>query len=330
MTVGRAAAAGGVSFMESSQPAGSVGAWTRCSATSATRCAPGGARRADRRGDRRAGARHRRQHRDLLDRRRRPAAAPTLPEPRAAGDGVAGHARARRTAARLDLARTVRRMAAARERMFEHLAAVRGWSPNLTGVDEPERLRGAAVSAAVLRGARRAARGGPRLHRRGRSARRRPGRRSSATRCGRGSSIAIPAWSDGPILLDGQATTIVGIMPAGFQPPIVGADIWSPIRIDPSRAPRGIIVLRVLGEAEAGRRRGAGAGGHGGARDAARSRKTASGSGRASRSFRSTTTSSATSARCCSSSRSRSALVLCIACANVMSLLLARAADRGA
>jgi putative ABC transport system permease protein len=48
------------------------------------------------------------------------------------------------------------------------------------------------------------------------------------------------------IALDGQPTTVVGIMPAGFEPPIIPADIWSPIRIDPSRAPRAIIVLRVL------------------------------------------------------------------------------------
>src|SRR5258708_23062591 len=34
--------------------------------------------------------------------------------------------------------------------MFEHLAAARGWAPNLTGIDEPERLRGAAVSAAYF------------------------------------------------------------------------------------------------------------------------------------------------------------------------------------
>ena len=52
----------------------------------------------------------------------------------------------------------------------------------------------------------------------------------------------------GTILLDGQATTVAGVMPAGFQPPIVSADIWAPIRIDPSRAPRGIVVLRVLGQ----------------------------------------------------------------------------------
>ena len=33
-----------------------------------------------------------------------------------------------------------------RSDVFEHLAAVRGWMPNLTGTDEPERLRGAVVS----------------------------------------------------------------------------------------------------------------------------------------------------------------------------------------
>ena len=30
--------------------------------------------------------------------------------------------------------------------MFEHIAGIRGWTPNLTGDGEPERLRGAAVS----------------------------------------------------------------------------------------------------------------------------------------------------------------------------------------
>src|SRR3954469_12467028 len=33
-----------------------------------------------------------------------------------------------------------------RATMFEQLVAVRGWAPNLSGIDEPERLRGAVVS----------------------------------------------------------------------------------------------------------------------------------------------------------------------------------------
>src|SRR6185295_815419 len=37
-----------------------------------------------------------------------------------------------------------------RATVFAHLAAVRGWAPNLTGIAEPERLRGAAVSPAYF------------------------------------------------------------------------------------------------------------------------------------------------------------------------------------
>lgn len=135
--------------------------------------------------------------------------------------------------------------------MFEHLAAVRGWAPNLTGVDEPERLRGAAVSAAYF-----AALGvPPSLGHVFTEAEDQPG----------GPPLAIisdalwgrlfnrdPSIVGRTILLDGQATTVAGIMPAAFQPPIIPADIWSPIRIDPSRAPRGMIVLRVLARLKPG------------------------------------------------------------------------------
>jgi putative ABC transport system permease protein len=138
-----------------------------------------------------------------------------------------------------------------RARMFEHLAAVRGWAPNLTGIDEPERLRGAAVSAGYF-----AALGvPPALGHVFTEAEDQPG----------GPPLAIisdalwgrlfnrdPSIVGRAILLDGQATTVVGIMPASFQPPIIPADVWSPIRIDPSRAPRGMIVLRVLAKLKPG------------------------------------------------------------------------------
>ena len=135
--------------------------------------------------------------------------------------------------------------------MFEQLAAVRGWMPNLTGIDEPERLRGAAVSAAYF-----TALGVPAaVGRTFSEADDRPG----------GAPLAIISdalWTrlfsrdraivGRTILLDGQATSVVGIMPPGFDPPIIAADIWSPIRIDPSRAPRGMIVLRVIGKLKPG------------------------------------------------------------------------------
>jgi putative ABC transport system permease protein len=135
--------------------------------------------------------------------------------------------------------------------MFEHIAAVRGWAPNLTGIDEPERLRGAAVSPAYFD-----ALGVAPL--KGRTF-------TAADDVPNGPPVAIvsdalwarlfdrdPALVGRTIALDGQATTVVGIMPAGFDPPIVAADIWSPIRIDPGRAPRAIVILRVIAKIRPG------------------------------------------------------------------------------
>jgi len=140
----------------------------------------------------------------------------------------------------------------ARGTMFDALAAVRGWSPNLTGNgDEPELLKGAAVSPAYF-----AALGVPAAH--GRVL-------ADADDQPNGAPVAVisdglwkrrfhgdPAVVGGTIQLDGQATTVVGVMPPRFRPAIVDADIWSPIRIDPAAAPRGIVILRVLGRLKAG------------------------------------------------------------------------------
>jgi len=129
--------------------------------------------------------------------------------------------------------------------MFEQIAAIRGWTPNLTGVDEPERLRGAAVSPAYFAALGVAPAAGRAL--------------TEADDVPNGSPVVMISdalWSrlfnrdaglvGRTILLDGQATTVVGVMPAGFEPPVIAADIWSPIRIDPSRAPRSIVILRAL------------------------------------------------------------------------------------
>ena len=211
--------------------------------------------------------------------------------------------------------------------MFEHLAAVRSWGPNLTGIDEPERLRGAAVSAAYF-----AALGVAPA--RGRVF-------TDADDQPNGPPLVVisdalwgrlfnrdPGLVGRTILLDGQATTVAGIMPPGFEPPIVAADIWSPIRIDPSRAPRGIILLRVLGKLKPGV-----------------SVAQAQAGMAAIATQLETEDSEWERARVAVIGLHEDlvgnvrqmllvlsiavALVLCIACANVMSLLLARAADRG-
>jgi putative ABC transport system permease protein len=129
--------------------------------------------------------------------------------------------------------------------VFEAVGAVRGWQPNLTGVSDPERLRGAAVSQGYF-----AALGVPAAL--GRVF-------SPEDDAPGGEPIAIlshamwarrfnsdPSIVGRAISLDGQPTTVVGVMPASFRPPIVEADLWAPIRINPANAPYGMIVLRVL------------------------------------------------------------------------------------
>ncbi len=134
---------------------------------------------------------------------------------------------------------------------FEHLAAVRGWMPNLTGTDEPERLRGAAVSHGYF-----AALGvAPML---GRVFSEDDDRPEAAPVVVVGHALwtrrfgADPTLVGRTILLDGQAVAVVGIMPASFRPPIVDADIFTTIRINPEQAPRGMIVLRVMGKLKPG------------------------------------------------------------------------------
>ena len=138
-----------------------------------------------------------------------------------------------------------------RATMFESLGAARGWAPNLTGIDEPERLRGAAVSAGYFTALGVA----PQLGRIFTVEDDRPGSPPVVI-------IADSLWARSfnrdpslvgrTVSLDGQATTVIGVMPKGFQSPIIDAEMWSPVRIDPARAPRGIIVLRVLGKLKPG------------------------------------------------------------------------------
>jgi putative ABC transport system permease protein len=213
-----------------------------------------------------------------------------------------------------------------RATVFENIAAMRGWSPNLTGIDEPERLRGGAVSASYFATLGVAPAAGRTF--------------TEADDQPNAAPVAVisdalwarlfnrdPAAVGRTVLLDGQPTAIVGVMPAGFQPPIVTGDIWSPIRIDPARAPRGIIVLRVIARLKP---------------DVSVAQAQAA----------MATVASQLEGEDMEWERARIAviplhedivgdvrrmlqvlalavgLVLCIACANVMSLLLARAADR--
>jgi predicted permease len=211
--------------------------------------------------------------------------------------------------------------------MFEHLAAVRGWAPNLTGVDEPERLRGAAVSPAYF-----AALGVPTVA--GRAFTEEDDQPNNAPVVMISDALWARLFNRDPglvgraILLDGQAATVVGIMPQGFQPPIVAADIWSPIRIDRSRAPRGIIILRVLARVKPGVTIAQAQAGM--AAIAAQLEQEDSEWERARVAVIPLHEDLVGNIRQMLLVLTLAvALVLCIACANVMSLLLARAADRG-
>ena len=134
---------------------------------------------------------------------------------------------------------------------FDNLAAVRGWMPNLTGADEPERLRGAAVSLGYF-----AALGVPPML--GRVFSEDDDRPEAPAVVVVGHALwtrrfgADPGLVGRTILLDGQAVAVIGIMPPSFRPPILDADIFTALRIDPQRAPRGMIVLRVMGKLKPG------------------------------------------------------------------------------
>jgi putative ABC transport system permease protein len=132
-----------------------------------------------------------------------------------------------------------------------NVSAMRNWSPTITGAasagnDEAERLTGAAVSGAFFDalGAK------PLLGRTFTAADDSPGapavvviggglwqRRFGGDRSVIGRSVQ----------LDGQAAQIVGVMPTDFRGAVIDAEIWSTLRIDPADAPRGIVLLRALG-----------------------------------------------------------------------------------
>jgi len=127
---------------------------------------------------------------------------------------------------------------------LEAIAVVRGWGPSITGVPEPERLQGAAVSAGYFNvlGAT-AARG----------------RLLGAEDDEPGAPTVVvishglwvrrfganPGVVGAPLQLDGEPATIVGITAPDFEPALLDAEIWSATRIPPG-APVGLVVLRAI------------------------------------------------------------------------------------
>ena len=121
--------------------------------------------------------------------------------------------------------------------LFEHMAAHAYWGPTMTGVDEPVRIRAARVSASYfeINGTR------PTL-----------GRTFRPDEDQRGNDAVVllshtlwesrfgadPAIIGREILLDGEAHTVIGVLPAGSPFDRSFAQLWKPLAFAPSEMTR--------------------------------------------------------------------------------------------
>ncbi|HET9529141.1 MAG TPA: ABC transporter permease, partial [Blastocatellia bacterium] len=139
----------------------------------------------------------------------------------------------------------------AQSQSFEAIASLIGWGPTLTGGAEPEQLTGAAITQEMfsILGV------SPAI-----------GRNFMPEEDKQGGERVVvlshalwqrrfggdPALVGQTIPLSGESFTVVGIMPEGFQLPILGqSEIWRPLRqtLSPGCSnSRGCIVLRVIGK----------------------------------------------------------------------------------
>jgi putative ABC transport system permease protein len=139
-------------------------------------------------------------------------------------------------------------------RSFETMAAAEAWEPNLTGVDSPEHLVGLRMTANML----------PML-----GVRPMAGRWFNATEERKGADheviLSYRLWNrrfngnpnalDKQILLNGEAFTIVGVMPERFRfAPFwqTRAEIWAPLSLEERAANRGGNSLRVFARLRSG------------------------------------------------------------------------------
>ena len=112
--------------------------------------------------------------------------------------------------------------------VFEYMAAQTGGSVTLTGINEPVQLRGSRVSAHYfdIFGVKAATR--PNVRRRRGPAGQGPRRRSEPRAVGIAVRRRSERRSGGPILLDGEPHTVIGVLPGGRRlRPFVRADLAS-------------------------------------------------------------------------------------------------------
>jgi putative ABC transport system permease protein len=131
---------------------------------------------------------------------------------------------------------------------LDGVAAILNWSPNLTdsaGTQEPERLTGASVSGAYF-----TTLGIPpaigRVFTRDDDQPGAPPVAVISDGLWRRRFAADRAVVGRTIPLDGVPVDVIGVMPASFQGASIDADIWNTLRIDPANAPRGIVMLTAL------------------------------------------------------------------------------------
>ncbi|HVR99093.1 MAG TPA: ABC transporter permease [Thermoanaerobaculia bacterium] len=143
-----------------------------------------------------------------------------------------------------------------RSSSFERLAAFSVWFPSLTGVEPPEKLLGAMVSADFF-----PALGVVPLH--GRTFLREEDRPGAAAVVLLSHGLWQRRFGGDPgavgrtVTLDGVPHTIVGVMPAGFRHPEPlyldeTTAVWKPLALDPAAVPRAQRFLRVLGRLRPG------------------------------------------------------------------------------
>ena len=130
------------------------------------------------------------------------------------------------------------------------VAVLRNWGPNFTGRDgtgndEPERLIGATVSGAYFSTLGIAPAYGRVLTEED-DVYGAPTRVVLGHRLWQRRFAADPAVVGRPIYLDGQPAEVIGVMPASFRGAVIEADIWNTMRIDPANAPRGVVMLRAI------------------------------------------------------------------------------------
>ncbi len=126
----------------------------------------------------------------------------------------------------------------ARSRSFDELAVMKPWQPTLTGALNPERFEGQQVSAAYFRAL-------GVLPAMGRDFQPADDRPDSPPVVILGRELWQRLGSDNrivgqPIKLDGKISTVIGVMPSGFENVLAPeAEIWAPLQYDTSLPPDG-------------------------------------------------------------------------------------------